>query len=238
MTRATAVLAATSIAGAACSIWLYLDNRSLRADRDDARATEPHATQAQPTGDAQKQLDARRRPPVIAARKAPELPAQKDESRMDRRARGTQEFAATFGRQPGESAEDYKARVMPMIKTGLLVPRTRAEEMRKTAEEKAHVSAEQSKQLDRAFDKVYDDVIAYTDKAIADRQLSPYERNVAGWLEYAGGLGTILSDAQGQVGRVLSSDQMQSMADAGFEWGEYLGLLAPWEKLQAPPPPR
>lgn len=157
---------------------------------------------------------------------------------MDRRARGTQEFAARFGRQPGETADEYKARVMPIIKAGLLVPRARVEEMRKTAEEKAHVTAEQSRQLDRAFDKVYDDVIAYTDKAVADRELSPYERNVAGWLEYAGGLGTILSDAQSQIGRVLSSDQVQAMADAGFEWGEYLGLEAPWEKLQAPPPPR
>jgi hypothetical protein len=27
------------------------------------------------------------------------------------------------------------------------------------------------------------------------------------------------------------------MSDAGFEWGEYLGVKAPWEKL-TPPPPR
>jgi hypothetical protein len=127
---------------------------------------------------------------------------------------------------------------MPMITTGLAIPRARVEEMRRVAEEKAHVTPEQSKQLDRAFDKTYDDVIAYTDKAIADRQLSPYERNVAGWLEFAGGLGTILNDAQTQIGTVLSSDQMRAMSDSGFEWGEYLGMLAPWERLQAPPLPR
>jgi hypothetical protein len=27
------------------------------------------------------------------------------------------------------------------------------------------------------------------------------------------------------------------MSDAGFEWGEYLGIKAPWEQLRAPPPP-
>ena len=32
-------------------------------------------------------------------------------------------------------------------------------------------------------------------KAVADGMLSPYERNVSGWLEYAGGLGGILGDA-------------------------------------------
>jgi hypothetical protein len=26
------------------------------------------------------------------------------------------------------------------------------------------------------------------------------------------------------------------MADAGFEWGEYLGVNAPWENLKPPPP--
>ena len=26
------------------------------------------------------------------------------------------------------------------------------------------------------------------------------------------------------------------MSSAGFEWGEYLGTMAPWENLDAPPP--
>ena len=99
-----------------------------------------------------------------------------------------------------------------------------------------HVTAEQSKKLDHAFDKVYSDVLDYTNKAIADGQLSPYERNVSGWLQYAGGLGGILEDAQGGIGHVLSPDQLKTISDSGFEWGEYLGVNAPWERLRAPPP--
>ena len=114
----------------------------------------------------------------------------------------------------------------------------RIEEQRKVAQDKAHVTPEQSARLDKAFDKVYGDVLDFTNKAIADGQLSPYERNVSGWLEFAGGLGGILNDANGQIGKILEPGQMKAMYDAGFEWGEYLGLKAPWESLKAPPPPR
>jgi hypothetical protein len=109
--------------------------------------------------------------------------------------------------------------------------------MRKAAEEKAKVTPAQSAQLDQAFEKVYDDVIDYTNKAITDGQLSPYERNVAGWLDYAGGLGGILTNANGQIGKILDAGQMKAMYDSGFEWGEYLGLSAPWEQITPPPPP-
>jgi hypothetical protein len=154
---------------------------------------------------------------------------------MDRRARRTDDVALMFGRLDGESEDDYKARLMPMISAGLLMPRLRAEENRKTAEDKAHVTPEQSAKLDKAFDKIYSDVIDYTNKSVADGQLSPYERNVAGWLEYAGGLGGILNDANGQIAKVLEPSQVKAMSDAGFEWGEYLGLKAPWEQLKPPP---
>ena len=137
------------------------------------------------------------------------------------------EFGERFGRLEGETEEEYRARIVPLIKAGLAVPRERAIENRKLAEEKAKVSAAQSAQLDKAFEK---------NKAITDGQLSPYERNVAGWLDYAGGLGGVLSEAQGQIGKILDAGQMKTMYDSGFEWGEYLGLLAPWEKIQPPPP--
>jgi hypothetical protein len=155
---------------------------------------------------------------------------------MDRRARRTDELAQMFGRLDGESEDDYKARILPLITTGLALPRMRAEEQRKVAQDKAHVTAEQSARLDKAFDKVYGDVVDFTNKAITDGQLSPYERNVAGWLEYAGGLGGILTDANGQIGKILDPSQVRTMSDAGFEWGEYLGLKAPWEQLRPPPP--
>jgi hypothetical protein len=156
---------------------------------------------------------------------------------MERRARRTEEFAAMFGRLDGESDADYRARILPLIGAGLFAPRLKLEDQRRVAQDKAHVTPEQSARLDRAFDKVYGDVIDYTNKAITDGQLSPYERNVSGWLEFAGGLGGILNDANGQIGKVLDPGQVKAMSDAGFEWGEYLGAKAPWEKL-APPPPR
>jgi hypothetical protein len=56
-------------------------------------------------------------------------------------------------------------------------------------------------------------------------------------LEYAGGLGTMLGEAQGQIGQVLSPDQVKTMSESGFEWAEYLGFEAPWEQLKPPPPP-
>ncbi|MGE3769012.1 MAG: hypothetical protein AB7L94_42565, partial [Kofleriaceae bacterium] len=92
--------------------------------------------------------------------------------------------------------------------------------------------------LDAAFEKVYADVLDYTNKAITDGQLSPYERNVAGWLDYAGGLGGMLTEANGQIGKILTPEQLKAMSSSGFEWGEYLGLSAPWEQLKPPPPPK
>jgi hypothetical protein len=67
--------------------------------------------------------------------------------------------------------------------------------------------------------------------------LSPYDRNVSGWLQYAGNLGNMLEEANGQIGQILGPDQLKALSDSGFEWGEYLGLEAPWEQLHAPPPP-
>jgi hypothetical protein len=59
---------------------------------------------------------------------------------------------------------------------------------------------------------------------------------VTGMLQYAGGLGAILEGAEGRIGKILSPEQLRAMQDAGFEWGEYLGVNAPWERLRAPPP--
>ncbi len=238
-THATKLLAVTTAVGFVSSIWLLLENRSLRADQ--AMSTVVATGADKPTAPAQKPdawLDAKPKEPRSGAiTPPPSLPEAPKESRMDRRARNTEEFGARFGRLDGETDDEYRARIMPLLKLGLALPRERVAEMRRSAEEKAKVTAEQSAKLDKAFDKVYDDVLAYTNKAITDGQLSPYERNVAGWLDFAGGLGGILTDANGQIGHILEPGQMKAMYDSGFEWGEYLGLNAPWEKL-TPPPPR
>jgi hypothetical protein len=236
MPRATPILAATTVAGIAASIWLYLDNRSLRDELTvrtvvaDAPAPAPVD---KPVEDPWSKPKAEA-PKSVAER--PSLPEEKKESRMERRARRTEELGAMFGRLDGETEDEYRARILPLLKLGLTGPRERVAEMRKLAEEKANVTPAQSAELDKAFTKVYDDVLDYTNKAIADGQLSPYERNVAGWLDFAGGLGGILTNANGQIGKILQPGQLKAMYDSGFEWGEYLGLNAPWENLKPPPP--
>jgi hypothetical protein len=243
MARATWLLGATSLVSAALAAWLYLDNRALHAALD-TRAAPPPAAAPAPGPDPTPAPASPWAPRAVAhaaAAPAPALPEPSAESetqaRMERRARRTDEFAAMFGRLDGESDADYRARVLPMIAAGLMVPRMRVDEQRRLAQDKAHVTPEQSARLDHAFDKIYGDVLDYTNKAIADGQLSPYERNVSGWLEFAGGLGGMLHDANGQIGKILDPSQLRAMSDAGFEWGEYLGVKAPWEKL-VPPPPR
>ena len=238
MSRATWVLAATTLVAVAVSLWLYFDNRALRAAHADG-ATESAAAPklaAARTADPWSEPFRTQAGAKSASGPAPALPDQRDESRLEKRQRRKQEIAAMLGRLDGETEDEYRARMVPLIKAGLAIPRSRVEDMRKQAEANAKVTPEQSKQLDRAFDKVYTNVLDYTNKQIADGILSPYENNVAGWLQYAGGLGSMLEEANGQIGQVLSPDQIKSLSDNGFEWGEYLGVEAPWERLNPPPP--
>lgn len=234
MARATWVLAATSLGFAVSTAWLYTHPRETVVTISD------HATSA-PMPVAARAPDpwtsAARAPTTKTSGAAPVLPPPKEESRLERRQRRQQEIAALLGRADGETDDEYKARIVPLIKGGLAIPRSRVEQMRHEAEGKAHVTPEQSQKLDRAFDKVYGNVVDYTNKAIAEGELSPYETNVAGMLEYAGGLGAMLQDAQGQIAQVLTPDQVRTMSESGFQWGEYLGVEAPWEQLQPPPPP-
>jgi hypothetical protein len=244
MTRATYVLAGTTLVGVLTSAWLYLDNRWLRgelADRPAApakTATADGSTAAKdPWLDAKPQhRDNGPRSATIAAAPMPTLPTGPTENRNDRRARRTAEFSAMFGRAEGETEEEYKQRVMPLVTAGLTKIRNRTTDMRRAAEEKAGVTKEQSEALDKTFEKAYTEVIDYANDAITDGRLSPYKRDVGNWLEMAGGLGTMLNNVQGQIGKILSPGQVKAMYESGFEWGEYLGVNAPWERLRAPPP--
>jgi hypothetical protein len=244
MARATQLLAVTTTVAVAAAIWLAVDNRSLRAQLSD-RATGSAAAPA-----TEKVAEADGLDPWARATRAgsggnskmhgnaPALPEVKEESRLEKRQRRQAEFAAMFGRGSGETPDEYRARIVPLIKTGLAIPRAHVEELRKEAEAAAHITADQSKKLDAAFDKAYSNVLDYANKEIADGVLSPYERNVSGMLEFAGGLGTMLGEVNSQVGQVLSPDQVKALGDSGFEWGEYLAVEAPWEKLDPPPPPK
>jgi hypothetical protein len=244
MTRATYVLAGTTLVGVLTSAWLYLDNRWLRGELAD-RPIAPVKTAAADTTTAAKDpwLDAKPQPrdtgprsATIAAAPMPALPTEPAMNRNDRRARRTAEFSAMFGRAEGETEEEYRQRVMPLLTAGLTKIRNRTSDMRRAAEEKAGVTREQSEALDKTFEKAYTEVIDYANDAITDGRLSPYKRDVGNWLEMAGGLGAMLNNVQGQIGKILSPGQVKAMYESGFEWGEYLGVNAPWERLRPPPP--
>ena len=237
MSRVTKILAGTTALGFLTSLWLYLDNSSLREEVAEKAAAVEKAEAPRVAGN-DEWLDAKQRNGKInvGTGAQPTLPSGPKESRLDRRVRRTEEFAAMFGREPGETDEQWRERVMPLVSAGLAGMRIRTGDMRRVAEEKAKITPEQSKAIDDALLKKYDEVLDFTNKAIKEGTLSPYERNVAGWMEFAGGLGGMLNDTQASIGKILSPEQMKAVYDSGFEWGEYMGAQVPWERITAPPP--
>lgn len=233
---------ASTLALALALGWTTLDNRRLEGELArrpkeavSAAPEKPRAPQTEPAP-ARGGLSQLARAFSSAAPPTLEEPAA--ESRSERRARRQAEVAAIFGRLPGESDEEYRERVGPFIAMALDRPRQRAAQLRREAEQKAGVTAEQSAKLDQLFASTYDEVLEYTNAAVAEGQLSPYQRNVSGWLGFAGGLGGILGAVEKDVSAILRPEQVEVLAQSGFEWGEFLGVTAPWEKLRAPPPPR
>lgn len=224
--------------------WTTLQNRDLeralaQRSQEPPRAAPPSASANAPAAEAAPARGGLAQ--LARAFSTPAPPALEEpakESRAERRARRQVEVAAIFGRLPGESEAEYRERVGPFIAMALDRPRQRAVELRREAEQKAGVTAEQSAKLDQLFATTYEEVLEYTNAAVAEGQLSPYQRNVSGWLGYAGGLGGILGAVEKDASSILRPEQVKALAEAGFEWGEFLGVTAPWEKLRAPPPPR
>jgi hypothetical protein len=234
--------------------WLYLENRSLRAELADARpdgsprvtskaapipvipATEPSALAAgrsQPDEDKPapgSRFDQGRDRPT-----PPEEPAE--ETREQRRMRRQAEITAIFGRFDDESAEEYRARMVPFVDMALSGPRERLLDARRAAEEAAGVTDDQRTQLDTAFQDAYNEALDLTNRSVQSGELTPYSRNWSGALNVAGGLGAILEGTESRIGAILTADQMGIIYEQGFEWGEYLGVSVPWEQLDAPPPP-
>ena len=257
MARTSWLLVATTVCFAAVAGWITLENRELREQLAAAQAETQQAKASRASGEGEKdgaqQRGREERGGLAGLARALSSAPRTDrgdrggpppdgdgpkESRMERRSRRSAEVASLIGRLDGESEAEYRERVMPMVTGVLERPRQRAAEMRKEAEAKAGITAEQSAKVDEALAATYTELIEYTDAAVSEGQLSPYQRNVSGWLGYAGGLGGILSGTEGKIGSILKPEQMRAMYDSGFEWGEYLSVSAPWEKLRAPPPPK
>lgn len=241
-----------ALAGAlVASGWLYTDNRSLRRQLDAGASAAAAAKVTEAPGGGGASEGAASSGPARGSSlrrlmgmggggsmERPELPAQPQESRADRRKRRQEETAAMFGRLEGESAEEYRERMAPFVKTMLTMPRSRLDEARRAAEDKAGVTEDQRAQLDDAFQDTYKEVLDLTNSALASGELTPYSRNWSGMLNLAGGMGAVLQGTESRISQILSPEQMQIIYDQGFEWGEYLGVAVPWEDLDAPPPPR
>ncbi len=250
MSLRTPALAGAALLGILAAGWLYRENGKLEDEIARLRTVEKNRpdpwTEAAPSSSGDAGGD-RERGGLAGPLRAftgggaengppPQLPEKPKETRLERRLRRQGELAALLGRDADETEEEYRERMLPFLKMALDRPRANVDEMRKQAEAAAGVSEAQSKQLDAAFEEVYSEVLDYTNGAIADGQLTPYDRNVKGLLQYAGGLGAILEGAEGRVGKILTPEQIRAMYETGFEWGEYLGVRAPWEQLRAPPP--
>lgn len=243
------LLALPAVVGLAAAVWLYRENRALEEEvaalrKQTAPAAAPAAA-AQPAAPGERRGSSGGRVAGFlralggsaSTRETPSLKEPDKETRGERRRRRMEEVRAMLGREPGESVEDYRARVIPMITTALMIPRARMEEARREAEKAASVTDDQRAQLDRLFDDVTRETLELTNQAIAGGDLTPYERNISGMLSWGGGLGAILGSTQTRIGGILSPEQRQILVDQGFEWGEYLGTRMPWEQLQPPPPP-
>lgn len=245
MSRATWILGLAAAFGLAASGYLFLENRELRAELEDRSGEEVPATAVETgsavSGDSPTAERPRRRGlfglgrPAAAER--PELPEREKETRAERRRRRQEEIRAFLGRGESESAADYIARMRPLIEAGLERPRERLAERYREVQELAGIDEEQRASLEAAFEDTYREAIELTNQAVASGDLTPYERNWSGALQFAGGLGAVLSSAEQRIGGILTPEQRRIIADSGFEWGEYLGANAPWEDLDAPPPP-
>jgi hypothetical protein len=245
-------LGALAVALIACA-WLYIDNRALRRELVQSRGrgagAESGDSAAPKDGDGQAAASPSRpgsplgsalrsRLGFAAGAERPSLPAPSEEkdTRAERRQRRQVEIAAMFGRLDGESAEDYRERMQPFVKMSLAGPRSRLEDARRAAEQAAGVTGEQRAALDSVLGDAYQEAVELTNRALATGDLTPYSRNWSGVLNLAGGMGAILEGAESRIGSILTPEQVRAMYDQGFEWGEYLGVTAPWEDLDPPPP--
>lgn len=231
----------------ACAV-LYAENRSLRSELE----SQPVAARATVTAAAQATSSDKSAAPAQGERPANPVsrllfrgprptPAKveepKKETRQERRQRRQVELEAMFGRLDGETEEEYRERMVPFVKSVLAQPRERLSEAREAAEEAAGVTSDQRADIDAALNDAYSEVMALTNQALEAGDLTPYSRNWSGTLNYAGGIGAILEGAENRMGEILDPRQREALYEQGFEWGEYLGVTAPWEELNPPPPP-
>jgi hypothetical protein len=176
-------------------------------------------------------------------RTAPDSPAASDDAaapaRPDvqtRRERQQQRIRDLLGRIPGETDEQYRARVVPFVGMALSRPRMRVEDQRAEFEAAAEISAEQRAALDAALADSRAELVDLASRSVAAGELTPYRRNTVGVLTFVGGVAGIADGFDARLRTVLGPEQLALLDQTGFDIIEYLGITTPWEQV-APPPP-
>jgi hypothetical protein len=231
---------------------LWRDNARLRAELGRARqqvsdaraeveaveaasvgASEP-SRRSRPTGNPMALVGALGRAADRAEADGDAGPPRDWESRRDERQRRMRDL---LGRRPGETDEEYRARVAPLVGTLLSIPRDRLGERRRQFEEAAGIDDEQRAKLDAAFDAAANELVGLANAAIASGDLTPYSRNTRGVLAFVGSTVGTVDGLYDSIGKVLRPEQLQVMQESGFDPLEYLGVTTRWESLNPPPPP-
>jgi hypothetical protein len=171
-------------------------------------------------------------PPAPAADAPP--PASDPESR---RAEGQKRMRDLLGRHPGETDEQWRARVVPLMKLALGRPRGRVEDKRREFEAAAALAPEQQAELDQALEDARAELVGLASQSVAAGDLTPYRRNTVGVLNFVGGVAGIADGFDARVRQILGPDQQRVLEDIGFDLVEYLGFTTPWETVTPPPPP-
>ena len=247
-------IAAIIVGLAVATVWLGIDNRRLRgqvgkaqheevttatSDTDDSTTT---AARSSPTaGDGDRAGDRERGSGTAALLGALNRAIEKgdadDSDRSDRRRRnGPRWMRMILGRGEGETDEQYRERVAPLITDRLSGPRDRMNEERTAFEQAANVTADQKAAMDQAFQDAYGELIDHANGAIQAGDLTPYKRNIRGVLSFAAGAETIVDGLDTKMNGILTPEQQAAMQESGFDLVEYMAVTAPWETLKAPPP--
>lgn len=256
VTRVLPLVLSTALAVAA--VVLYLDNRALRTDLEAARATTARAVAAEASAREEAATDTPDSPNPDRRRRGggallgfvgrmmqtpPEATATPDDGaappRPDvqaRRERQQKRIRDLLGRIPGETDEQYRARVVPLVGMALGRPRQRLEDQRHEYEAAAELSHEQRGALDGALADARAELVELASRSVAAGELTPYRRNTIGVLNFVGGAAGIADGFDARLRQILGAEQLALLDQTGFDIIEYLGITTPWETV-APPPP-
>lgn len=171
-----------------------------------------------------------------AGTERPTAPDEQNAAPVPAPASREAQIRALLARGEDETADDYRARVVPVVEAALARPREAFASRLRALEQDADVTAEQQAALDVALEDARQEAILFANTAIQAGQLTADRRDWRGLLAFGGGVATILDSAQERIDGVLTPSQQEVFTTARFDWAEYLGVSTPWERLEPPPP--